>query len=55
MKEKPYNHGDLRRALIEIGIDFIKQKGEEALSLRKINVYIISDTGTIRHCAGCFG
>ena len=55
MKEKPYHHGDLRRALIETGIDFIKQKGEEALSLRKINVYIISDTGTIRHCVGCFG
>ena len=36
MKEKPYHHGDLSRALIETGIDFIKQKGEEALSLRKI-------------------
>ena len=36
MKEKPYHHGDLRRALIETGIDFIKQKGEEVLSLRKI-------------------
>ncbi|MCI8793601.1 MAG: TetR/AcrR family transcriptional regulator [Eubacterium sp.] len=36
MKEKSYHHGDLRRALIETGIDFIKEKGEEALSLRKI-------------------
>jgi len=36
MKERPYHHGDLRHALIETGIDFIKQKGEEALSLRKI-------------------
>lgn len=36
MKERPYHHGDLRRALIETGIDFIKQKGEEALSLCKI-------------------
>ena len=36
MNRKPYHHGDLRRALIETGIDFIKQKGEEALSLRKI-------------------
>lgn len=35
MKEKSYHHGDLRRALIEAGIDFIKQEGEEALSLRK--------------------
>ena len=30
MNRKPYHHGDLRRALIETGIDFIKQKGEEA-------------------------
>lgn len=36
MKEKPYHHGDLRRALIETGINFIKQEGEEALSLRRI-------------------
>lgn len=36
MKEKPYHHGNLRRALIEMGIEFIKQEGEEALSLRKI-------------------
>ena len=36
MKEKSYHHGDLRRALIETGIEFIKQKGEETLSLRKI-------------------
>lgn len=36
MKERPYHHGDLRRALIQTGIDFIQQEGEEALSLRKI-------------------
>ena len=36
MKEKPYHHGDLRHALIERGIEFIKQEGEESLSLRKI-------------------
>ncbi len=36
MKEKSYHHGDLRRALIETGIEFIKQEGEEALSLRRI-------------------
>ncbi len=36
MKEKPYHHGDLRRALIETGIEFIKQEGEESLSLRRI-------------------
>lgn len=36
MKEKSYHHGDLRRALIETGIEFIKQEGEEVLSLRKV-------------------
>lgn len=36
MKDKTYHHGDLRRALIEMGIKFIKQEGEESLSLRKI-------------------
>ena len=36
MKEKSYHHGDLRRTLIETGIEFIKQEEEEALSLRKI-------------------
>lgn len=36
MKERQYHHGDLRRALIETGIAFIKKNGEEALSLRKI-------------------
>lgn len=36
MKDKPYHHGDLRHALIEAGIDFIKQNGEDALSLRRI-------------------
>ncbi len=36
MNEKSYHHGDLRRALIETGIEFIKQEGEETLSLRKI-------------------
>ncbi len=36
MNEKPYHHGNLRRALIEMGIEFIRQEGEEALSLRKI-------------------
>ncbi|MCI8771737.1 MAG: TetR/AcrR family transcriptional regulator [Lachnospiraceae bacterium] len=36
MREKPYHHGNLRRALIEMGIEFIEQEGEESLSLRKI-------------------
>lgn len=36
MREKSYHHGDLRRALMETGIEFIKQHGEDALSLRKV-------------------
>lgn len=36
METKPYHHGDLRRLLIETGIEFINQEGEEKLSLRKI-------------------
>lgn len=38
MENKPYHHGDLRRVLIETGIELIKQDGEEALSLRKVAV-----------------
>lgn len=36
MKVKSYHHGDLQRALIETGIEFMKQEGEDALSLRRI-------------------
>lgn len=36
MEGKSYHHGDLRRSLIETGIEVIKQEGEEALSLRKV-------------------
>lgn len=36
MDSKPYHHGDLRKALIENGIEFINQYGEEKLSLRKV-------------------
>lgn len=36
MEGKSYHHGDLRRTLIERGIEMIKQDGEEALSLRKV-------------------
>lgn len=36
MDNKPYHHGDLRKALIENGIEYINQYGEEKLSLRKI-------------------
>lgn len=38
MKNKSYHHGDLRRALIETGIELIGQEGEEKLSLRKVAV-----------------
>lgn len=36
MEGKSYHHGDLRHSLIEMGIEIIKQEGEEALSLRKV-------------------
>lgn len=36
MTNKSYHHGNLRRALIETGIEIISQEGEEKLSLRKV-------------------
>lgn len=36
MERKPYHHGDLRRALIETGIEVIGVVGEDKLSLRKV-------------------
>lgn len=36
MELKTYHHGDLRRSLIETGIELINQNGEENLSLRKV-------------------
>ena len=38
MEKKPYHHGELKKALIENGIEFISQYGEEKLSLRKVAV-----------------
>lgn len=35
MGNKMYHHGDLRRALIETGIEVISREGEDKLSLRK--------------------
>lgn len=36
MERKSYHHGDLRRALIETGIEVIGAEGEDKLSLRKV-------------------
>lgn len=36
MENKSYHHGDLRRALIETGIELIGREGEDKLSLRKV-------------------
>lgn len=36
MEKKGYHHGDLRRSLIETGIELISREGEETLSLRKV-------------------
>ena len=36
MTKEQYHHGDLRRSLIEKGLEMINQEGEEKLSLRKV-------------------
>ena len=36
MDSKPYHHGELKKALIKTGIEFVNKYGEEKLSLRKI-------------------
>lgn len=36
MNTKQYHHGDLRRSLIETGLELIHEEGEEKLSLRKV-------------------
>jgi len=36
MTEKPYHHGDLRNALIEMGIAFVNENGFHRFSLRKV-------------------
>lgn len=36
MEKNGYHHGDLRRSLIETGIELISQEGEENISLRKV-------------------
>jgi len=35
MNERPYHHGDLRRALIDAAIDLVEERGHHALSLRE--------------------
>ena len=35
--------------------DFSDKRFQELFPETNNNVYIISDTGTIRHCVGCFG
>ena len=36
MEKNGYHHGDLRRSLIETGIELISHEGEENISLRKV-------------------
>ena len=36
MSEKPYHHGNLKKELIERGLEFIDQHGVENLSMRKL-------------------
>ena len=35
-KPRPYHHGDLRRALIEAGVEMLSEGGSAALDLRKV-------------------
>jgi AcrR family transcriptional regulator len=35
-KLNSYHHGDLRRSLIDVGVELLKEKGEGALSLREV-------------------
>lgn len=42
MNEKSYHHGDLRRALIETGIEFIKQEGKKRYLYAKLLKCVVS-------------
>src|SRR5207244_8609625 len=35
-KPKPYHHGDLRNALIQVGLELLAEGGAAALDLRKV-------------------
>jgi len=48
--EKPYHHGDLRKALIEAGIELISKNGADQFSIRKISAMCnVSHTASYAH------
>jgi AcrR family transcriptional regulator len=50
MDEKPYHHGDLRRALIDASIDLIGETGPDGLTLREVARRAnVSHTAPYRH------
>ena len=50
MKDRPYHHGDLRRALIDAGLELLQQREADELSLREIARAVgVSATAVYRH------
>lgn len=50
MPNKAYHHGNLRNALVEMGIQLINQKGLEQFSLRKVSALCgVSQTAPYSH------
>lgn len=48
--KRPYHHGDLRRALIEAGLDLLESREAEGLSLREVARAVgVSATAVYRH------
>jgi AcrR family transcriptional regulator len=50
MEKQTYHHGDLRRALIEAGLELLEQRDADALSLREVARAVgVSATAVYRH------
>lgn len=48
--KRPYHHGDLRRALIEAGLDLLERRQADQLSLREVARAVdVSATAVYRH------
>ena len=49
-EKRPYHHGDLRRSLIDAGLELLKQREAEQLSLREVARTVgVSATAVYRH------